>query len=617
MSPLPGRPDRATSTTSTCACDARWSPPRTATTARGDRRIATGRTTRRRSPPGRLFVFIGATPQHRLARRRRRARRARLHPLRAPRCDARRTAPPLAAGARPATSGDERAGRLRRGRRPRPVDQARRVGGGRGLDGGAARPPVPRRYAWRDATTCASVTLLDERSPTTSCRGARRRRMRERRLERGRRTCSGEGEPRDALRRARRGRARVGRRVGGEEVRDDQPPRAGRLTSAAIALLTEHALPRADRGPSRRACCSSSTRDDFRQLLSRTPDRCASSLRGVRAGAAGASRRSSASARSSPRSAPLAAGLAHELNNPAAAARRARRQLTLRELERAAQARRSPSRAGAATLGSAARRSRGARRPRTRARRPARPVAGGRPRGRVTDCSTTRRRRGLASSRRPLVGGAARRGLDRPRRASAASDGAWPRRCATWRRSPTARGAARRAGRGDPPHLRARRRGQELHVHGPGAPPGRRRPRGPREHARRARPQAAGRSRGRARVRPPPAARSTAIRRRAQPGLDEPDRQRDRRGRRHGTDHRCAPRGDGDQVVVEIADDGPGIPARARGAHLRAVLHHQGGRPGHGPRPRHRPAHRPAPPRRADRRVTTRGHPLPRRPAGR
>ena len=42
------------------------------------------------------------------------------------------------------------------GRRPRPVDQARGVGGRRGLDGGAARAPVPRR----DHLTCRS-----ERSP--------------------------------------------------------------------------------------------------------------------------------------------------------------------------------------------------------------------------------------------------------------------------------------------------------------------------------------------------------------------------------------------------------------------------------------------------------------------
>ena len=35
---------------------------------------------------------------------------------------------------------------------------------------------------------------------------------------------------------------------------------------------------------------------------------------------------------------------------------------------------------------------------------------------------------------------------------------------------------------------------------------------------------------------------------------------------------------DGDCVVVDIADDGPGIPAEVRDAHLRPVLHDQGRR---------------------------------------
>ena len=51
----------------------------------------------------------------------------------------------LAAGAASARARDERPRRLRRRRRARPVDQARGLGGRRGLDGGAARPPVPER----------------------------------------------------------------------------------------------------------------------------------------------------------------------------------------------------------------------------------------------------------------------------------------------------------------------------------------------------------------------------------------------------------------------------------------------------------------------------------------
>ena len=48
---------------------------------------------------------------------------------------------------------------------------------------------------------------------------------------------------------------------------------------------------------------------------------------------------------------------------------------------------------------------------------------------------------------------------------------------------------------------------------------------------------------------------------RAQPGLDEPARQRDRRARRARHDHDHAPARDGDCARVDIADDGPGIPA--------------------------------------------------------
>ena len=60
-----------------------------------------------------------------------------------------RGAPPLAAGARSLPPRDQPAGRLRGRGRPRPIDQARGVGGRRGLDGGAARAPVPRRDAQR------------------------------------------------------------------------------------------------------------------------------------------------------------------------------------------------------------------------------------------------------------------------------------------------------------------------------------------------------------------------------------------------------------------------------------------------------------------------------------
>ena len=90
-----------------------------------------------------------------------------------------------------------------------------------------------------------------------------------------------------------------------------------------------------------------------------------------------------------------------------------------------------------------------------------------------------------------------------------------------------------------------------------------RHPRGPRDHARRARPPAqAHLHRGQARLRQEPAQVDRA-RVGAQPGLDEPDRQRDRRARRsrHDHDHDLA-RGGG--ARVDVSDNGTGIPTDIR-----------------------------------------------------
>ena len=61
---------------------------------------------------------------------------------------------------------------------------------------------------------------------------------------------------------------------------------------------------------------------------------------------------------------------------------------------------------------------------------------------------------------------------------------------------------------------------------------------------------------------------------------------------------RVATRADGDDVVVEIGDTGSGHAARGRRPRVRGVLHDQGRRRRHRPRPRHRPAHRRRAPRR-------------------
>ena len=80
--------------------------------------------------------------------------------------------------------------------------------------------------------------------------------------------------------------------------------------------------------------------------------------------------------------------------------------------------------------------------------------------------------------------------------------------------------------------------------------------------------------------------------RRAQPGVDEPHRQRDRR---HGRARDAARRRRGPtatRVVVDVADTGPRHAARGAGPRLRAVLHDEGRRQGHRPRPRHLAPHR-------------------------
>ena len=158
------------------------------------------------------------------------------------------------------------------------------------------------------------------------------------------------------------------------------------------------------------------------------------------------------------------------------------------------------------------------------------------------------------------------------------------------------------AGRGegvDPPHLRAGRRGQVLLPAGPLVAPAGRRDRRPRQHAGDAGAQAPRRRDGAARVRrrrPP----DRGLRRRAQPGLDQPDRQRGRRHGRHG--HAAAGHaGRGGQRRRRGRRHRPGDGAGGGGPRLRGLLHHQGRRQGHRARPRHRPAHRRGAPRRRDR----------------
>ena len=60
------------------------------------------------------------------------------------------------------------------------------------------------------------------------------------------------------------------------------------------------------------------------------------------------------------------------------------------------------------------------------------------------------------------------------------------------------------------------------------------------------------------------AAQADRARLRAQPGVDEPARQRDRRARRAAARSRSRRRPDSDCALVDITDDGPGIPPEIR-----------------------------------------------------
>ena len=139
------------------------------------------------------FVFIGAVAADRLARRRRRARRPRLHPRRRRRAGGR-----LAAQARPVPARDERARRVRGRRRARAVDQARGERRRRGLDGGLARPPVPGRR----------MSAVHRRRPAPRRPVRRPRRRRARAVGRGREAVR-PARRRDARRAGRRGRGRA------------------------------------------------------------------------------------------------------------------------------------------------------------------------------------------------------------------------------------------------------------------------------------------------------------------------------------------------------------------------------------------------------------------------
>ncbi len=152
----------------------------------------------------------------------------------------------------------------------------------------------------------------------------------------------------------------------------------------------------------------------------------------------------------------------------------------------------------------------------------------------------------------------------------------------------------------DPPDLRAGRGRAVLLPDGPGLDAAARRDRRPREHAGDARAQAARRGHG-----------GPGVRRRRCPGsrryagelnqvwtnlIDNAVDAMDGDGTL-----RVVTRREPDAVVVEIGDTGAGMPPGGGGSGVRGVLHDQGRRQGHRPRPRHRAADRRRAPSRRDR----------------
>ena len=286
----------------------------------------------------------------------------------------------------------------------------------------------------------------------------------------------------------------------------------------------------------------------------------------------------------------LAAGLAHELNNPAAAARRsgASSSTHLRDLHRAADS-------FAPRAWSASRRRRSWRLQREALERP-------RPPSRSTPSTRSDREDALAERLEACgldgyaLAAAARRRVRRRRpgwsaRCAAAGPGArrppWPGSSRAWRPAFSSAELARQ----HDAHLRARGRGQGVLVHGPRRRQRGRRARRPRDDAPHPRPPAEGRRRaGRADVRPRAAAGPRSRLQLNQVwtnlivnALDALDGHGTIQLRTCLSTARCWSRS---------CDDGPGMPARVQAPHLRAVLHDEGCREGNRPGPRHHPPHR-------------------------
>ena len=237
----------------------------------------------------------------------------------------------------------------------------------------------------------------------------------------------------------------------------------------------------------------------------------------------------------------LTAGLTHELNNPAAAAARATDALRERVRRHAAQA---GDAAGGQVDGEMLRPLTGAAGGVRRAHRPRRRELSAMERsdledelGEWLDDHDVTSRWELA---RGVRGGRPDVPEDLDRVAAAVAPASSRRRCAGWRYTVETEKLLRGDRRQHQPDLQPGRRGEAVLADGPDAAPAHRPARRPGRHAGDARRQdRAGGHRGEG-VRPRPA-EGARLRRRAQPGVDQPDRQRPRRDGRRG--HADAPHG--------------------------------------------------------------------------
>ena len=317
---VPRRPDRGRRPTSRCAAAPRWSPadgdgPPRAAHARRSRHRATRGGAR---PPG---CSCSSAPSPRtdwLGDEV--ARDAHGFVLTGPELVDLGTARwPLAR--RAVRARDEHAGRLRRRRRPAGLDEAGRLGRRRGCDVDLPGPPLPGDDLMRRSMDIDELRASSCSTGLTDDQLARARRRRRARCRSSRATCCSRGRARRLLvGAARRGRSTWSGRSAartpwspGWTCRAAGPAASGPGTSNGIYLAT-------GRGATPGAC-SGSTRRRLRELVDRWFPLAGHLIGGLH--------HTARSIESTVRQrdalvtlGTLAAGLAHEINNPAAAASR-------------------------------------------------------------------------------------------------------------------------------------------------------------------------------------------------------------------------------------------------------------------------------------------------------